>query len=310
MDPPRHTRLRKLVTLAFTRRRVDLLEPAIRALVASLLDDVEKQLAATGEADLITLFARPLPFTVICDLLGIPAEARARMAKYSTTDTPGKDYAAQARDVLACIRELIAGKRAEPADDLLTALIQARDDGERMTEGELTSMVQLLFVAGHETTVSLLANGIFAQLTDPDQFATDRDDPSRWSDAVEEILRFDGPVVTALPRFAAEPMEIAGRQIAGGDMVLISVLAANHDGARFDDPATLRLTRETAGHLSFGHGIHHCVGAPLARLQGRIALAAFAERFPDVRLAVEPDALRLEPSLIFNKLAALPIRRD
>lgn len=313
MDPPRHTRLRKLVASAFTRRQVEKLEPAIEALTGSLLDDVARKLGETGEADLIPLFAQPLPFTVICDLLGIPAKARADVTDWlqvgPTSDPDARAKSAEsARKLLAYVRELVAFKRAEPADDLLTALIQARDEGDRLTEDELTSTVQLLFVAGHETTVSLLTNGIVALLTNPDQYAQLRDDPTGWAAAVEELLRYDSPVVNALPLYAAEPLEIAGQAISEGDIVLVSLLAANLDPKRFEDSSSLRLSRDTAGHLAFGHGIHHCVGAPLARMEGRVALSAFAKRFPDVRLAVDPESLRLETSFVFNKLTALSVR--
>jgi cytochrome P450 len=311
MDPPDHTRLRRLVTVAFTRRSVERLEPAVAALTSRLLDDVERQLDETGEADVLASFAQPLPFTVICDLLGIPPEDRKDMQEYQQSLGGGQgDYPAAARAMLAYVRGLVASKRAEPADDLLSALVQARDEQDRLSEDELTSMVQLLFVAGHETTVSLLANGILALLTNPGQYASVREEPALWPAAVEELLRYDSPVTSAIPLFAAEALELGGQQLGAGDMVLVSVMAANRDGKRFDDPTSLRLTRETAGHLAFGHGIHHCVGAPLARMEGRVALSMFAERFGGVRLAAGVDDLRLEQSMIFNKLTALPIRRS
>ena len=313
-DPPTHTRLRKLVSMAFTRRQVERLTPDIEALCARLLDDVEAQLAATGEADLVASFAYPLPMTVICDLLGIPVSARTDVREWIGPLLAGgvgtfEAYAGAARRMLAFMRDLIAEKRREPADDLLTALIEARDGEDRLTEDELTSMVQLLFIAGNDTTVSLIANGTLALLTHPSELAAVRADPSRWPAAIEELLRFDGPAQVPLPVSTAEPVEIAGQTIPAGQVVIVSLLAANRDPARFPEPDRLDIARDTRAHLAFGHGIHHCVGAPLARLEGRIALRALFDRFPDLTLAAAPASLEREPALLFNKLTSLPVRR-
>jgi len=312
-DPPTHTRLRRLVSTAFTRRQVERLAPGIETLCATLLDDVAKQLADTGEADLMASFAYPLPMTVICDLLGIPPEARTDVRDWIPPLLAGgvgtfEAYDASARRMLAFTRDLIAEKRRTPADDLLTALIEARDGSDRLTEDELTSMVFLLFIAGHDTTVSLIANGALALLTHPHQLAAVRADPERWPAAVEELLRFDSPVQVTIPVATAEPVEIDGTPIEEGRHVIVSLLAANRDPARFPDPDELNLTRADGAHLAFGHGIHHCVGAPLARLEGRIALRALTERFPDLELAIDPAKLEREPSLLFNKLTSLPVR--
>jgi cytochrome P450 len=312
-DPPTHTRLRQLVSMAFTRRQVDRLAPAIESLVASLLDDVAKQLATSGEADLVGTFAHPLPMTVICDLLGIPPEARTDVRDWVGPMLAGgvgtfEDYAAAARRMVAFTRDLVEEKRRRPADDLLTALIEARDGDDHLTEDELTSMVQLLFIAGTDTTVSLISNGALALLTHPDQLATVRADPTRWPAAIEELLRFDSPTQVPIPVKTAEPVEIAGRTIPPDTHVIVSLLAANRDTARFPDPDRLDLSRADRGHLAFGHGIHHCVGAPLARLEGRLALHALTERFPALELAVDPAELEREPSLLFNKLRTLPVR--
>jgi cytochrome P450 len=311
-DPPTHTRLRKLVSTAFTRRQVERLAPSIETLCATLLDDVARQLADTGEADLMTSFASPLPMTVICDLLGIPPEARTDVRDWMPPLLVGgigtfEAYDASARRMLAFTRDLIEEKRRAPADDLLTALIEARDGSDRLTEDELTSMVFLLFTAGHDTTVSLIANGALALLTHPDQLAAVRADPERWPAAVEELLRFDSPVQSAVPVTAAEPVEIDGTTIDEGH-VIVSLLAANRDPARFPDPDELNLARADGAHLAFGHGIHHCVGAPLARLEGRIALRALTERLPTLELAIDAAKLEREPSLLFNKLTSLPVR--
>jgi cytochrome P450 len=312
-DPPTHTRLRRLVSAAFTRGQVDRLAPGIEALTASLLDDVAKELSVTGVADLVPTFARPLPLTVICDLLGIPPEARADVLDAVGPVLAGgvgtfEAYAPAARRMLAFVRGLVEEKRRKAADDLLTALIQVRDGEDRLTEDELTSMVQLLFIAGHETTVALISNGVLALLTHPDQLAHVRADPALWPGAVEELLRFDSPTQVPIPVATAEPVELAGTTIPAGEHVIVSILAANRDPARFPDPDRLDLTRADGGHLAFGHGIHHCLGAPLARLEGRIALRALVERFPDLELATEPDELERVPTLLFNTLTALPVR--
>lgn len=312
-DPPTHTRLRKLVSMAFTRHQVERLTPDIEALCARLLDDVEARLAATGEADLVAAFAYPLPMTVICDLLGIPASARTDVREWIGPLLAGgvatfEAYAGAARRMLTFLRDLIAEKRREPADDLLTALIEARDGDDRLTEDELTSMVQLLFIAGNDTTVSLIANGTLALLTHPAELAAVRADPSRWPSAIEELLRFDSPAQVPLPVTTAEPVEIAGQTIPAGQVVIVSLLAANRDPGRFPEPDRLDLSRDARAHLAFGHGIHHCVGAPLARLEGRIALRALFDRFPNLALAAAPESLEREPALLFNKLKSLPVR--
>jgi cytochrome P450 len=312
-DPPTHTRLRKLVSMAFTRRQVERLAPNIEALCASLLDGVADELGTFGEADLVASFARPLPMTVICDLLGIPPEARTDFRDCVGPLLAGgvgtfESYAPAARRMLAFTRDLLKEKRRAPADDLLTALIEARDGKDRLTEDELTSMVYLLFIAGTDTTVGLISSGTLALLTHPDQLAEVRADPDRWPAAVEELLRFDSPAQITIPTATAEPVEIAGTTVEEGRHVIVSLLAANRDPARFPDADRLNLTRADGAHLAFGHGIHHCVGAPLARLEGRIALRALTDRFPTLELATDPDTLEREPSLLLNKLTALPVR--
>jgi cytochrome P450 len=204
-DPPTHTRLRKLVSMAFTRRQVERLKPGIEAICAALLDDVAKELDTTGEADLVSSFAYPLPLTVICDLLGIPPESRTNVRTWIGPVLAGgiagfEAYATAARKLVTFLQELVAAKRRNPADDLLSALLQARDGEDGLSEDELTSMVQLLFVAGHDTTVSLIANGVLALLSNPAQLASLRADPERWPAAIEELLRFDSPVQVAICR--------------------------------------------------------------------------------------------------------------
>lgn len=312
-DPPTHTRLRKLVTVAFTRRRVERLAPRIETICGSLLDDLAEQLATGEEADLVASLAYPLPVTVICELIGIPPESRADIRAWTGPLLVGAlagfdAYATAARNMLGFLRELVADRRRAPADDLLSALVHARDGQDRLSEDELTSMVYLLFLAGHDTTVGLIANGALALLSNPAQVTSVRTDPGRWPGVLEELLRFDSPVQAAMPAAAAEPVEIAGQVIPAGGVVLVSLLAANRDPARFTGPQRLDPARPDAGHLAFGHGIHHCLGAPLARLEGRIALRMLVERFPTLELAARHDSLERAPALLFNRLTALPVR--
>ncbi|SNS35026.1 Cytochrome P450 [Streptosporangium subroseum] len=308
-DPPDHTRLRKLVTSAFTRRRVEKIAPRIQQMTDELLaafDGVES-------ADLITALAYPLPIGVICELLGIPPESRADFRNWSTPlVAPGifsfEEYEAAAIAILDFTHELIKDKRRVPQDDLLSDLIAARDGEERLTEDELTSMVFLLVIAGHETTVNLIANGVHALLTHPGQLDLLRTDPALLEPAIEELLRYDGPVQNTLPYWTAEPIEVGGTTIAAGEIVVVSLNAANRDPAQFPGADRLDVTRQETGHTAFGHGLHYCVGAPLARLEARVAIGALLDRFPALSLDAPADSLTRVPSMIMNGLAGLPVR--
>ncbi|QYN34197.1 cytochrome P450 [Pseudonocardia sp. DSM 110487] len=311
MDPPDHTRLRKLVSAAFTRRRTEALAPGIQQLADDLLDG----LADRDEADLITAFAYPLPIAVICRLLGVPDTDHHLFREWTAPLVVGGNmagieaYSAAATALVAYVRELLAEKRRRPTDDLLSALVAARDGEDRLTEDELTSMVYLLLLAGHETTVNLIGNGVLALLTHPDQLALLRAEPERLPAAVEELLRFDGPLQSAIPAIATEPVEIAGTTIPEGANVVVALLAANRDPDRLPRPDRLDLTRtQSLGHLAFGHGVHHCLGAPLARLEGRIAIGGLVTRFPRLRLAVPAAEITRTPGLMMNGLAELPVR--
>jgi len=207
------------------------------------------------------------------------------------------------------VRALLARKRAAPADDLLSALVAVRDDGgDRLSENELTSMVYLLLLAGHETTVNLIGNGVWALLTHPAQLARLRARPDRMGPAVEELLRFDGPLQSAIPTITAAPVRIGEVDVPAGEVVVISLLAANRDLTRTPAADQLDVTRPVAPHLAFGHGIHHCLGAPLARIEARIALGSLLTRFPDLQLAVPAAELVRLPGLLMNGLAELPVR--
>jgi cytochrome P450 len=313
-DPPDHTRLRRLVSGAFTRRRVDALAPRIQQIADGLLDDLTGALAEHGEADLIAAFAYPLPITVIGELLGVPAHDQAGFQGWSTTVAGGAAAGRQAwveaaTALVGYVRELVAAKRARPGDDLMSALVAARDGADRLTEDELTSMVFLLLIAGHETTVNLIGNGMYTLLTHPDRHALLLAEPERLPATIEELLRFDGPVQVATFRWTSVPVQIGDTVIPAGEVVIPGLLAANRDPAAAADPDVFDPTREAdvVGHLAFGHGVHHCLGASLARLEGRVALGSLLARLPDLRLAVPVAELRWRPSVLMHGLATLPV---
>lgn len=306
-DPPEHTRLRSLVARSFTMRRVEALRPRIQQITDELLDEMLPK----GGADLIEALAYPLPITVICELLGVPdidrVAFRALSNEIVTPTDAGSELAAVER-LAAYLDELIEDKRcAAPADDLLGALLRTRaEDGDRLSGSELRAMAFILLVAGHETTVNLITNGVLALLTHPDQLAALRADMTLLDGAVEEMLRFEGPVETATYRYVAEPLEIAGTVLAEGDPVIIGVDAAGRDPARFPDPHRFDILRAPQGHLAFGHGIHYCLGAPLARLEARTALRTLLERCPDLSLDGPPGPWL--PGMLIRGVRSLPVR--
>jgi cytochrome P450 len=316
-DPPDHARLRKLVNKAFTARRVERLRPRITAITAGLLEDISARGvhgAERGrlEVDLLASFAFPLPITVICELLGVPAGDRDDFRTWSATIVANaaapEVFQAHATAMIRYFRALLAAKRREPADDLLSALIAARDEADSLSENELVSMAFLLLVAGHETTVNLIASGVLALLLNPAELARLRAEPALIGSAVEELLRYVNPVNHTTFRCAAEPVEIGGVRISRGDPVLVALSGANRDPARFGDPDRLDLARDSSGHLAFGHGIHYCLGAPLARLEAEIAIRGLLARFGSISLAVPPASLRWRPSTLIHGLESLPVR--
>jgi cytochrome P450 len=316
-DPPDHTRLRRLVQKAFTPGRVAALRPRIEAITGALLDAMAGGGGAAGDSpdgaiDLITAFAFPLPMTVICELLGIPDGDREEFKTWSqvilSSTATFDEYRAAGGAMYAYFTALLADKRAAPADDLLSALITARDSGDSLDEPELLAMIFLLLVAGHETTVNLIATGTLALLTHPAEFARLRSDPSLLPGAVEELLRYANPLNHATDRYAPASFEVGGVLIPAGEPVLVVTSSANRDPARFPDPDRLDVGRDASGHVAFGHGIHYCVGAPLARLEGEIAFGALLSRFPGLSLAVDPAALRWRPSSLIHGLETLPVR--
>ncbi|MBP2585650.1 cytochrome P450 [Streptomyces sp. PvR006] len=308
-DAPDHTRLRRLVTGEFTGRRVEALRPRIERLTTELVDAMEP----AGRADLVDAFAYPLPITVICELLGVPSADRDTFRRWSTelvSPTGEEEFGRSMVDFGAYLDELIEDKRAAgPADDLLSGLIASRaEDGDRLSGPELRAMAYLLLIAGHETTVNLIANTVRNLLTHPDQLAALRADPGLLDGTIEESLRFDGPVETSTFRFSREPVTLGGTEIPARQYVLVAIGALDRDPARFPEPDRFDIRRDTRGHLAFGHGIHYCLGAPLARLEGRIALRTLLDRFPDLELDPEGEPWEWIPGLLMRGVRHLPVR--
>jgi cytochrome P450 len=310
LDAPDHTRLRGLVSKAFTPRLVEQMRGRVQALTDGLLDAALRR----GRVDLVRDYALPLPSTVIAELLGVPAADRPRFQRWSKALLAA---GASRWGVLLALpavwrflrytRKLIQSRRARPRDDLVSALVQAEEAGRRLSEDELVAMVVLLLVAGHETTANLIGNGTLALLGRPEQLARLRAEPGLIRPAVEELLRFASPVETATERYAREDVAVAGAIIPRGGLVLAVIASANRDGRVFADPDKLDLAREPNRHLSFGLGAHYCLGAALARLEGQVAIGTLLRRAPGLRLAVAPGALRWRPGLVLRGLRALPV---
>lgn len=307
-DPPDHTRLRRLVAKAFTPQRISALAARIEEITASLLDEFP----GSGRVDLVEALAFPLPMSVICEVFGVTALDRDRFRVWTNkvVNPVGEDISAAARELSDYLDELVADKRAHPTDDLFGALVEATDDqGGKLSPNELRAMAFLLLGAGHETTLTLIANGTFLLLNHPEQAAALRADAALAGGAVEEILRYEGPIKNATWRFAADPVEIAGVTIpGGGSEVLVALASASHDPSRYPDPATFDIRRDASGHLAFGHGIHFCPGAALARLEGRIALRGLLSRFPDLALDIDPADLAWRPGYLMRGFESLPVR--
>lgn len=315
VDPPDHTRLRRLVARAFLPGRVAALEPAVTAIANHLLDTLAGAGSDTA-VDLVEGYAHPLPFAVIGELLGVPAGDRpalhgwfqAMLQPYG--DSPPPAAVAASDSLVAYLAELVDAKRSAPADDLVSVLVSAGDDGEQLTQQELLSSLFQLIVAGHDTTTSLIGNGVVALLDHPDQLAALRSDPGLLAAAVEELLRFTAAVPHATFRMATDAVDLGGTVIPSGMQVLVGLGAANRDPLRWSDAEILDIRRQPRPHLAFGHGVHFCLGAPLARLEARVALGALISRFPAMRLAVPRDQLAWShgDGLVLRGLAALPLR--
>ena len=306
-----HRRLRALVSQAFTPRRVQKLRPRIQAIADELID----QVAAQGEMDLIADYSFHLPTIVIAEMLGIPMEDREKFKVWSNaalmpslTDESVNELMQLMQEFMAYLNNLFAERRATPGDDLLSALLQAEADGDSLSQTELFAMLFLLIIAGHETTVSLIANAMVALWQHPEQLELLQKEPERMGTAVEEFLRYDNSVERAFNRWVAEDVTLGDQFLPKGSLVIPILAAGNHDPEKFAEPERLNVTREANNHLSFGKGAHYCLGAPLARLETEIALNTLLARLPNIQMSIPFSALRWRLSPGFRTLEALPVK--
>lgn len=310
-DGEDHRRLRSLVSKAFTPRVIRNMRPRIEMIANNLLDRVE----ADGTMELVSDFAFPLPITVIAELLGIPLENQNQFRIWSNafvrpaiTDGEQKEAFQLLQAFVGYMQKLVADRRQHPGDDLLSGLIHVEEDGDRLSEGELISMMVLLVVAGHETTVSLIGNAVLALLQHPDTRAEVLHDSDVIPAVVEECLRYDSPVERSLTRIVRNDMEFAGHQLKQGDLIITVVGSANRDETQFESAPTLDIHRKPNNHIAFGKGVHYCLGAPLARLEGEIALRLLFDRMPDLSLDISSDQLEWRDVPIFRNLVQLPVK--
>jgi cytochrome P450 PksS len=310
LDPPDHTRLRSLVHKAFTPHLVEKMRTRVQTLADELLDMVGPR----GEMDLIKDYALPLPMTIITEILGVPTKDRGAFHKWSnavvslTSPKPTLRVIPGVWRFIRYLRRFFKVRRRDPQDDLTSALIKAEEAGETLSEDELLAMVFLLLIAGHETTVNLIGNGTLALLQNPDQMERLRGEPSLIKSAVEELLRFTSPVLMTTERYALDNAIMHDVPIPRGEMILGVIGSANRDETVFDKPDELNLAREPNKHISFGQGIHFCLGAPLARMESQIAINTLLERKPNLQLKGEPQSLRWRPSMMLRGLQALPVK--
>jgi cytochrome P450 len=306
MDPPEHTRLRRMLTPEFTVRRISRLAPRIEEIVDQHLDDLER---AGPPADLVSGFALPIPSLVICELLGVPyaerAAFQARTRRQLDFSVPIEERLALQKESRAFMRGQVARAKAAPGEDMLGMLV--REQGDELTEDELIGIAGLLLVAGHETTANMLGLGTLALLCHPEQLALVRDDPAAVEPAVEELLRWLSIVPSGIPRVTTTEVTLAGQTIPAGELVMAGLVAANRDPALIDDPDRLDVTRGAMGHLAFGHGVHHCLGAPLARMEMRTAFPALLRRFPTLALAVPFEEVGFRGHHFIHGLHSLPV---
>jgi cytochrome P450 len=305
-----HRRLRSLVSKAFTPKVIQNMRPRI----AQIADELLNKVAGSGGMDLVAEYAFPLPITVIAELLGIPVEDRDKFRRWSNavvtpalTPDEQQESLRRLQELVAYMQQKVQERRLNPGSDLLSGLIFAEEQGDRLNESELFSMLTLLIVAGHETTVTLISNAVLALLQNPTQLASLKQDFSKMQMAIEELLRYDSPVERALTRWVAKDVELGGQQFHRGEVVILILGSANRDERRFADPAVLNLDRQPNPHLAFGKGAHYCLGAPLARLKAEISLSALFQRFPDLRLDITPSELEWRDVPLFRSLVRLPV---
>ncbi|WP_019548761.1 cytochrome P450 family protein [Streptomyces sulphureus] len=309
VDPPDHTRLRKLVNKAFTPRTIAGLRPRI----VQIADELIAEFRTEGPVELLEAYAYPLPIRVICELLGIPADDRESFSTWSSvlvSAASPEEIGRASASMAQYLTELLERKKNAPTDGLLSALLEISEDGDRLTVSELVAMTFVLLIGGYETTVSLIGSGLLALLRNPDQLAALRADPGLLPDAVEECLRYETPNNLSSPRYTTAPVDIDGVTIPAGEFVMVSLLGVNRDGSQFDDPDRFDITRSAGGHLGFGHGIHFCVGAPLGRLEGEVALGRLLASYSRIELAVPAGKLKWRASTAMHGLESLPVLLD
>jgi cytochrome P450 len=316
VDPPDHSRLRRLVAIPFTPKYIEGLRPRVQAIADTLLDAVQARTDETGrrEMELISDFAYPLPLTVISEMLGIPLADRDAFREWSQAavsftpaDRANPAVTAKLIEFIAYLRRLVADKRSNPGDDLLSGLVLAEAEGDKLSENELLSMIFLLIVAGHETTVNLIGNGMLALFEHPEQRARLQEDPNLLKAAIEEMLRYYGPVEMSLTRWVRQDTEFGGQRLRRGEQILALLASANHDGEQFPNPDVFDISREPNRHAAFGTGIHSCLGATLARLEGQIAFATLLSRMPDLALAIPRAEVRWRDATFLRGLTQLPV---
>nr|WP_235945768.1 cytochrome P450 [Saccharibacillus alkalitolerans] len=308
-DPPDHRRLRGLVQQGFTPKLVESMREHIQQIADGLLDAVEGR----SEMSLIDDFAFPLPIIVISEILGVPIEDQDKFRVWSNSiigasnSEEGPQVYQHMQEFTAYLGQWFEKVRQEPGDDLISQLIMAEEAGEKLSEQEIYGVVALLIIAGHETTVNLIGNGMISLLQHPDQLRKLQEDPSLVKGAIEEMLRYNGPVEFSTSRWAGEDLEFRGHQMKRGDLVVVALDSADRDGEQFADPDLFDITRERSRHLAFGHGIHMCLGAPLARLEGEIAVNTLLRRFPNIRLREDAGELEWRPGMIVRGVKEIPL---
>ncbi|RPK14789.1 cytochrome P450 family protein [Priestia endophytica] len=308
-DPPDHKRLRGLVQKAFTPRMIGGMRNRIQEIANELLDEVD----GNDSMNLIDDFAFPLPIIVICEILGVSSEDRDKFRIWSNSLVEGssgehaEDMAVHMQEFIEYLGERFAKVRENPRQDLISQLITAEDEGDKLTEKELYGVVSLLIIAGHETTVNLIGNSILSLLEHPEQLKLLQEDPEMIHIALEESLRYNGPVEFSTSRWARENFEFKGKAIGKGDLVIIALNSANHDSNQFTNPEVFDITREKSPHLAFGKGIHLCLGAPLARLEGEIAINSLLQRFPQIKLKADKNKLEWRPGMIVRGVKEIPL---